>query len=130
MNKFTKSVLALGLALSILAGVGGVSVFAKSFEKGQVNGVNCRGGSSIAATSASAYTSYDTNGTVTVSSTYKYVRISDLKGTTEKRTNGHYNYTSNNFSVSNSHRSVYISSNHKVSISGQSWSATTSATIG
>ena len=34
MNKFTKRLIALGLALSIIVGVGGVSVFADQMIRG------------------------------------------------------------------------------------------------
>ena len=129
MNKFTKGILSLGIALSILAGATGVTAFAASKtdkKSGSIGSNYTSGSSTIDDRTASAYTSFGNNGTVSVNSTYDYVRLSDVKGFTSTRSNGHYHSTSVSFSVGENYRSVKIKSDHYVAGSGQTWTAKTS----
>ena len=76
MNKITKAnfkklVLALALTLVMTLGMS-ISVFAAT---GAINGYTTRASSTIRQQKASASTSYDYNGSVSVSSTYSYVNV-------------------------------------------------------
>ena len=125
MNKFTKGILSLGLALSILVG-GAATAFAGS-KSGQVNGHNTTGSSSITSNSGSAGTSLSGSGTVVVTSTYSYVNINSLTTGSTSRTKGHYNYASVSFSAPKNSRSVKVLSSHHVSAYDQDWGTNTSA---
>ena len=125
MNKFTKGILSLGLALSIIVG-GAATAFADS-KSGSINGYYTTGSSYVTYNSGSAGTSFGSNGSVAVNSTYSYVNVNTLATGSTSRNNGHYKYASVSFSAPKNCRSVKVSSSHSVTAYGQSWSTTTSA---
>ena len=78
MNKVGKRFLSACLALSVICGIGGISVFAASSASGSINGYDTSGVSSISYTGASAYTSFETNGDVSVRATYTYINYNTI----------------------------------------------------
>ena len=92
MNKLGKRILSLGLVLSIVCGIGSISVFAAPSVSGSINGYTTKGVSSITYGGGSAYTSYGTNGEVTVTSTYHYINYINLNSDSSTKRKGHYNY--------------------------------------
>ena len=128
MNKFTKSILALGLALSIIVGVGGVSVFAamkEDVKRGWINGYNASAVSTITETKASARTSYVGSGATTVYSQYTYVKLSTLENSKITRSYGNYGPSSVNFIAPKNCRSIAVVSSHEVHAGGSTWYANT-----
>lgn len=132
MNKITKGnlrKLILGFVLTLTLTFGmGISVFAATSATGAINGYATKGSSSISKTSASASTSYGTNGSVIVSATYSYVNTDTLATGTSSKNNGGYRSCSVSFSAPSNCRSVKITSSHSVSAYSQKWTANTSAT--
>lgn len=128
MNKLGKRILSLGLVLSIVCGIGSISVFAASSVSGSINGYTTKGVSSITYSGGSAYTSYGTNGEVTVTSTYHYINYINLNSGSSTKRKGHTNYAQVDFSAPSNCRSNYISSSHKVATSSQTWTGITSKT--
>lgn len=131
MNKITKGnlkklILTFAFTLTLTFGMG-ISVFAATAATGAVNGYTTKGSSSISKTGASASTSYASTGSVTVSSTYSYVNTNTLATGTSSKNNGYYNSCSVSFSAPSNCRSVKVTSSHKVAVSGQTWTASTSA---
>ena len=124
--KKRKRIVALGLAISIVLGIGSVAVFAASSATGSINGYTTKGVSSIGQKSASAYTSYGTSGQVSVNSKYSYVNTDTLSTGIKSQNNGHYNYAQVNFTAPTNCHSVKIESSHTVSASNQTWTAKTS----
>ena len=132
MNKITKNILALGLALSIIVGVGGVSVFAaakKNQKKSLVDGYYATAVSTISDTKASASTSYASSGAASVNSKYIYVKITTLEGGSMHRSTGNYGSATVNFTAPKNCRSVAVSSSHEVDTSKSVWRANTSVSI-
>ncbi len=130
MNKVGKRILALCLALSVICGIGSISVFADDYdsETGAISGYSTKGYSYIGQTSAYAYTSFGGNGQVTVSSTYGYVNVYTLATDSESRNDGDHSYAQVNFTAPRNCHSVYIDSDHQVVAYGQTWSTSTYAT--
>jgi len=125
MNKFTKGILSLGLALSILAGAAGTAL--ADTKTGSLGGRGTSATSTISKYSAYVSTSYTGSGVVSYSTTYKYVN-SDLG--TGKITRGYGNYASNvstTIKAPSGYKSVRVDSKHDVVASGQSWHAETAA---
>jgi hypothetical protein len=123
MNKFTKGILSLGLALSILAGAAGTAL--ADTKTGSLGGNKTTGTSTISKYSASVSTSFNGSGTVSYSTTYKYVN-SDLGTGKIKRGNGTYGSSvSTKINAPSGYKSVRVDSVHDVVTSGQSWHATT-----
>ncbi len=128
MNKVGKRFLSACLALSVICGIGGISVFAASSASGSINGYDTSGVSSIWYTGASAYTSFETNGDVSVRSTYTYINYNTLDEDDTYQSEGHYNYADVGFVAPSNCRSKKINSYHRVSAFSQTWTANTSAT--
>ena len=127
MNKFTKSILALGLALSIIVSVGGVSVFAASQKRGNLNGYSTIAVSTIAKSSAYASTQFATNGKRSVTSTYVYVNTTTLAGGRSTKDFTSMREAKVSFVAPKGCRSVKISSSHYVEAFDKRWTANTSA---
>ena len=128
MNKFTKRLLALGIALSIVVGVGSVSVFAKtSRASAMVNGATAIGESSISYSTASASTTYYSAGSMSVNSTYTCVNVNTLYVRNINKNSTAYVPVSVNFKAPAKYKSVAIKSNHRVSFQINNWSASTRA---
>ena len=126
MNKFTKGILSLGLTLCILAGAAGTAL--ADTKTGALGGKSIRGTSTISKYSAYVSTSFTGSGTVSYSTTYKYVKSSNLSTGSMSRSNGGYTSSvSTTLNAPSGYKSVCINSSHDVSASGQSWHATTSA---
>ena len=126
MNKFTKGILSLGLALSILAGAAGTAL--ADTKTGSLGGSNTRGTSTISKYSAYVSTSFTGSGTVSYSTTYKYVNSSNLSTGKITRGDGKYGSSvSTTIPAPAGYKSVCVNSSHNVSASGQSWKAYTSA---
>ena len=128
MNKFTKSILALGLALSIIVGVGGTSVFAASRKcetHAFINDCYITAVSNLSETSAGANTSASIRANVSVTSTYIYMNVSDLSthSITKRSTNS--KSATVTFSSTKNCRSISIRSTHTAQAYSQYWSATT-----
>ena len=128
MNTFTKSILALGLALSILVGVGGTSVFASGRATGSINGYSATGVSSISYSSANAYTTFTGAGKKSVASTYVYVNNKTLAAGRMTKDCSTWHDAQVRFSAPSGCKSVIINSKHIVEVNYQRWSATTSRT--
>ena len=129
MNKFTKAILSAGLALSILAGAGGVTAFAArktDRKEGEINHFYTVGSSSIEDLYASAYTSFGNNGdSVTLTTTLDYVDLIVMKPYTETKISGHYRSTSLDYRLHSHCRTLRLRSHHEVRAFGQFWSANT-----
>lgn len=126
MNKFTKGILSLGLTLCILAGAAGTAL--ADTKTGALGGKSTRGTSTISKYSAYVSTSFTGSGVVSYSTTYKYVKSSNLSTGSMSRSNGGYTSSvSTTLNAPSGYKSVCINSSHDVSASGQSWHATTSA---
>ena len=118
MKSFKKSILALGLALGVLAGMGGAAVNAAPTQYGSLAGVSVVGKSDITYNKGTAYTTCGGyGGSVSVSSTYYYCKTSD--GTSAHKGAGV------SFSAPTGWTSISISSSHKFYYSGQLWSTST-----
>lgn len=127
MKKFGKRILALGVALSIICSIGCAS-FAASSIKPTVNGIKGSASSTMAkdGESASASTTYNASGAVSVKSTYTSLHISSRKPRTLTRTKGNYGTASVNFTKPTNYVSQRISSEHSISVSNQRWTGNTS----
>ena len=126
MKSFKKSILALGLALGVLAGMGGAAVNADQTQYGSLAGVSVVGNSNITYSKGTAYTTCGGyGGSVSVSSTYYYCKTSD--GTSAHKGNGAGDSRSAgvSFSAPGGGKSISISSSHKFYYSGQLWSTST-----
>ena len=125
MNKFTKGILSLGLALSILAGAAGTAL--ADTRTGSLGGSRTYARSTISKYSASVSTSFTGSGTVSYSTTYKYVD-SSLRTGKISRSNGKYGSSvSTTINAPSGYKSVIVKSSHDVVSAGQRWYATTSA---
>ena len=128
MNKFTKRLLALGLALSIVVGAGGVSVFAKTGSgpaQGFLNGHRIYCFSDIGTQTGRAKTTVFYNGGMTrVSSDYTYINNKTLRQTTINKQNRGIQSTEVGFLAPGGCRSVMIRSKHTVEFSSK-WTGTT-----
>ena len=125
MKSFKKSILALGLALGVLAGMGGAAVNAAQTQYGSLAGVSVIGNSDITYSKGTAYTTCGGyGGSVSVSSTYYYCNTRN--GSSGHRSNGAGDSRSAGvgFSAPTNCKSVSISGSHKFYYSGQTWSAT------
>lgn len=126
MNQFTKGILSLGIALSILAGAAGTAL--ADTKTGSLGGSNTYATSTISKYSAYVSTSFTGSGTVSYSTTYKYVKSSNLSTGSMSRSNGGYTSSvSKTLNAPAGYKSVCVNSSHNVSASGQSWKATTNA---
>lgn len=126
MNKFTKGILSLGLTLCILAGAAGTAL--ADTKTGSLGGRGTSATSTISKYSAYVSTSFTGSGTVSYSTTYKYVKSSNLSTGSMSRSNGGYTSSvSTTLNAPSGYKSVCVNSSHNVSASGQSWHATTKA---
>lgn len=127
MKKFGKRILALGVALSIICSIGCAS-FAASSIKPTVNGIKGSASSTMAKSgeSASASTTYNASGAVSVKSTYTSVHIATRKVKTQNKTKGNYGSVSVSFTKPLNHVSKRISSEHSISVGNQKWTGKTS----
>ena len=129
MNKFTKSILALGLALSILIGVSGTSVFAASHYVTMINGYYATAVSNISSTNAAANTTFATKGRVSVESTYTYVNTQTLNAIKITKSSNTLGSSTVSFVAPSNCRSVSIYSKHRVDHYGKSWTVVTNNNI-
>ena len=119
MKSFKKRILAAGLALAVVASIGGATVFASIYspqttDPSTICGYGVTGKSDVKYNTAYAYTSYGGYAdTVSVESTYIYYD------------NGHYRSARVEFTVPAGCTSISISSNHYLSKGGQRWYAET-----
>ena len=127
MNKFTKRLLALGLVLSIVTGIGSVSVFAKPYTSGQIHGYVARGYSNISQYSANATTTYEKSGLLSVNSTYYYVNVKTLAANHVSKDRLATKSPTVTFSAPKNCRSIKISSSHRVEAYYSIWTAYTDA---
>ena len=125
MNKITKSILALGLALSILVGVGGTSVFAGSRNVLKIKDYYAIAESRISEKSAWAKTSFESGGKVTVNSLYIYLNTKNLNSYTTRANRSGIESVSLRFNAPANCRSVRIVTNHRVEVYGTTWNSTT-----
>lgn len=116
------------LSLALIFGARGVDAYAADSATGAIGEYYTYGSSSITSTAASASTFFGNVGSVSVVSTYSYVNTSTLKVGTSTSSAGYYNTCTVDFTAPAGCRSVRISSTHKVSAYGQTWSAYTTAT--
>ncbi len=126
--RMKKMISASILSLALIFGARGVDAYAADSATGAINGYYTYGSSSITSTAASASTFFGNVGSVSVVSTYSYVNTSTLKVGTSTSSTGYYNTCTVDFTAPAGCRSVRISSTHKVSAYGQTWSANTTAT--
>lgn len=129
-TRIGKKISAFALALTIVLGMGSMSVFAASSATGAVNGYTTRGTSTIKARSGGASTTYQSTGAVSVKSTYSYVNTNTLVADKITKSKGYYKSCSVSFTAPNGCRSVKVSSSHNVSAAGQSWTASTNKIFG
>ena len=128
MNKFTKRLLALGLALSIVAGAGGVSVLANTAQ-GFINGYKIYCYSDITPNTAHSKTMVCANGGMArITSNYIYLNKNTLQKTKVTKQNRDIQSTEVYFTAPQNCSSVKVYSSHKVEFSSV-WSGTTSAVI-
>lgn len=126
MNKFTKGILSLGLALSILVGAAGTAL--ADTKEGSLGGNKTTATSTINKKNAYVSTTFNGSGVVSYSSEYKYVRSSDLDTGIINRGYGNYSTSvSTKIYAPDGYKSVYVKSSHKAVTNGQSWKAETSA---
>lgn len=125
MNKFTKGILSLGIALSILAGATGVTAFAANYQSATVAGYGVVCKSDIKYSTATAYTTYGNYASVSVESTYRYCNTSTGVSGRKSNGTGSNKSASLSFKAPSNNKSVSISSTHKVSAGGQYWSTNT-----
>ena len=122
MNKFTNRLLALGLALSIVAGAGGISVFAESGKvTGTLNGYRTTGTYSIDRYGAKAGTSYASNGSAIISSNFYYVNLITLQGRSTTKSARNKKSASVSFKAPKNCYSIQIRNTHTVIASGKIW---------
>ena len=116
MKTFKKGLLALGLTLGIIASVGSGSVFAKSYATAYVHGAYVSGESFISYSVASAQTLSRTVGLVIVFKTDSQIKSAgDVRKTSAKVS----------FTAPYNTKSIMITSSHKVSSYGETWTANT-----
>ena len=125
--RMKKMISASILSLALIFGARGVDAYAADYATGAINGYCTIGSSSISSTTASASTFFGSEGSVSVVSTYSYVNTSTLKVGTKSSSKGYYNTCTVDFIAPAGCRSIRISSSHKVSAYGQTWSAYTTA---
>jgi len=129
MKSFKKSILALGLALGVMAGMGGAAVYAANIpqtQTGALAGVSVMGNSNITYSKGTAYTTCGGyGGSVSVTSKYIYCNTSTGAPTTLRNGAGDSRSAGVGFSAPNGSKSLSISSSHNFYYSGQSWSANT-----
>lgn len=130
MKKAGKRILAAGVTLGIICGIGGAAFAANIPEKinnVKVNGysVSCLSKLSSDERTASASTTYNGSGAVSVSSTFKSIYIPTRKVTTQKRTKGNYGTASVSFNRPANDLAKRIESDHSVSASNQTWKGKT-----
>ena len=128
MNKFTKSILALGLALSILIGVSGTSVFAASrsdYRFGNISNKQVTCVSNINYSTASATTSFQASGKLDVASTYAYVNTNTLIARKTSKSRIASKNPTVSFCAPVNCKSVWIQSTHTVEAYNQVWKGTT-----
>ena len=129
MNKITKRLLALGLALSISVGAGGVSSFAGSNKyTGTLNGYKTLATYSIDKYGAKASTAYGGNGSAEVISNYSYVNMITLYSRSVTKRARNKKSATVNFSAPNQCYSIQMYNTHSVVSSGKSWEKTYLAT--
>lgn len=122
MNKFTKRLLALGLALSIVVGIGSVSVFADSGKvTGTLNGNRTVGTYSIERYGAKAGTSYAGNGSAIISSNYGYANLVTLNYRSMSKSARNNKSASVNFKAPQYCISIQMRNTHTVIASGKIW---------
>ncbi|MEE3392309.1 MAG: hypothetical protein VZR23_01315 [Lachnospiraceae bacterium] len=127
MNSIKNKILISIFSLCLLIGFGGTAAYAASTAKGGVNGSYTHASSTISKFKAQAFTSYDSRGSVSVSSTYSYINIDTLTVRDMKGQAGHYDSAQVSFDAPNNCHSVRIVSSHSVSAYNQTWTARTSA---
>lgn len=127
MKAFKKGILALALTLGIIASVGGSSVFAVSYRRGYVNGAYVSGESFVSYSVASAQTLSRTVGLVIVNSEYRYINTRTFKTDRQIKSAGDVRKTSAkvSFTAPIHTKSIVITSSHKVSSYGETWTACT-----
>ena len=131
MKSFKKRILAAGLALAVVASIGGATVFASIYspqatDPSTICGYGVTGKSDVKYNTAYAYTSYGGYAdTVSVESTYIYYDNVHRIHKTETKRNGHYRSARVEFTVPAGCTSISISSNHYLSKGGQRWYAET-----
>lgn len=129
--KKLKGILALGLALGIIASVGGGSVFAIRNSFGRVNGYGTTGYSYCYTSHGYSNTNYYGKSCyVSVNSIYGYVNKKTLSTGTKTGSSGGNNRTCAQVDIyaPSNCRSAYISSTHVVTSGGQSWVGSTDDT--
>ena len=127
MNKFTKSILALGLALSILVGVGGTSVFAGSRLNLTIDGHPAIAESRVSQKKAWASTSYEHGGRVNVQSSYTYLDTKTMKAYNSSASRTSIKSATVNFNAPEGCQSVGINSCHRIEALNKTWTVTTSS---
>ena len=125
MKKSVKRFLALGLILGVICSIGSVS-FAATHREKKINGSWARCKSDISNGTASAWTNYDGSGSVYVSSKYycRHIGTGNVKCTQRSKLN--YGTAEVKFKADSGCLSRDISSEHKVSVPGESWKVNTS----
>ena len=127
MKSFTKSILAIGLTLGIVASIGSSAFCASHKHKDDIGGWGVDVGSDINYDTGSAYTSYGGYGTVSLDSYFNWCSVKPNGGSgTDHHTSGHYKYCSTSFPAHSNSKSVSIETKHYVSGGGEEWKTTTS----
>ena len=125
MKKAGKRILALGVTLGIICGIGGTAFAAEKLTV-TINGSKATCLSTInASDTASAYTTYNGNGAVSVKATYttKNLPTGEVHKTT--RTKATYGTASVTINKPKGDISKRIESEHSVSVSNQTWKGKT-----
>ena len=127
MKTLKKGLLALGLTLGIIASVGGSSVFAVSYRRGYVNGAYVTAESNISYIKATGQTLSPKVGLVTVTSRYIYVNTRTFNAGRQDKYDGDTirKLAKVSFTAPNNTKSITITSSHKVSSYGETWTACT-----
>lgn len=126
MKSFKKTILALGLTLCIIAGVGSAS-FAAYSTSTYINGAHAFANSFCYPYEGRSSTLYFGTGLVTLNTVYTYVNYKTLATSSMSRSDGaNRREVSFRFIAPSNCRSLHISSSHLVYTGGQTWNVTTS----
>ena len=126
MKKAGKRILAAGVTLGIICGIGGAA-FASDRVSTKINNCTATGRSTISNNEASAYTTYNGSGAASVTAKYETKHVGTNVRKTQNRTKATYGTASVSFKTPSGHLSEWISSTHTVNVSNQKWSGNTYA---
>ena len=125
MKKAGKRILAAGVTLGIICGIGGTAFAAEKLTV-TINGSKATCLSAINdSDTASAYTTYNGSGAVSVKATYTTKNLPNNEVHKTTRTKGNYGTASVTINKPKGDISKRIESEHSVSVSNQTWKGKT-----